>query len=582
MDQERASYIRGAIQRGPGKRQIKPTAAALADIHVEDESDEDFNPEESGSEQESDEGDGEDDDAEDMDEEDDEEDEEEEEESEKESEFICTICLNLRKSEGDKVIQCDKCGVAVHESCYAVDDYIDDDVSIVSNFSTEPWFCEPCLYGYTEPPHCELCPRRFGAFKRADVGGKFVHLVCALYTAGVSFGDVDNLTAVSWQEIDYRRFGRKSCNACTSMLEARTGIVTCCEAGLCKQHYHITCAQKMGFLMDADFEHSHQPSSSSESHMEPHPHFILCKTHNASEVVQKKRFQYLKMIKQEEKRMARLKFKKLNNREENKLRSQRKHYETRMENFRNVTVHMPSIENKRQRLMHTNAGILEGFAEKAELLGLSKKDFEESFTRLDPSEITQMAPAFSHDFIRYYNNREVNVFNEELERLEDNKREFVMLEREEKDLQKILEDAKERKRSGKEKQHEEEVNSLFKRYLAFFKKMPIRFDRSTEPGKKEKSEREAAKNPPRKKPKMAASDPYKADSRPQSSSANSLTPSDLSTPPPLTSVSDSRSASEGMGDHYLDERPVLIPMIAQNGEMPKKSRSQRSKRVLKV
>ena len=42
-----------------------------------------------------------------------------------------------------------------------------------------------------------------------DIGGRWVHLTCALYTPGITFGDVDNLSAVSWQEIDFRTFGKK-------------------------------------------------------------------------------------------------------------------------------------------------------------------------------------------------------------------------------------------------------------------------------------------------------------------------------------------------------------------------------------
>lgn len=42
-----------------------------------------------------------------------------------------------------------------------------------------------------------------------DIGGGWVHLLCALYTPGITFGDVDHLSAVSWQEADYKLFGRK-------------------------------------------------------------------------------------------------------------------------------------------------------------------------------------------------------------------------------------------------------------------------------------------------------------------------------------------------------------------------------------
>lgn len=77
-----------------------------------------------------------------------------------------------------------------------------------------------------------------------------MHLVCALYTPGISFGDTDYLTAISWQEMDYRSFGRKSCDACVNKLDARAGVTVQCEAGLCKNFYHVTCAQKFVFKIN--------------------------------------------------------------------------------------------------------------------------------------------------------------------------------------------------------------------------------------------------------------------------------------------------------------------------------------------
>lgn len=75
-----------------------------------------------------------------------------------------------------------------------------------------------------------------------------MHLVCAVYTHGISFGDVEHCSAVSWQEMDYKAFGRKACSACTlngtDRITARVGVVSQCEAGMCKNFYHITCAQR--------------------------------------------------------------------------------------------------------------------------------------------------------------------------------------------------------------------------------------------------------------------------------------------------------------------------------------------------
>jgi len=44
---------------------------------------------------------------------------------------------------------------------------------------------------------------------------------------------------MSWKEIDYKALGgggRRAYNGCSDLLEARTGIVAQCEAGLCR-HY---------------------------------------------------------------------------------------------------------------------------------------------------------------------------------------------------------------------------------------------------------------------------------------------------------------------------------------------------------
>ena len=126
---------------------------------------------------------------------------------------ICSVCLSAQSDEDDEIIECDSCGVTVHESCYGVvgDDAPEDvSVSVKSNHSsasTEPWFCEPCTRSIHKP-HCELCPNTGGIFKETDTG-RWVHMVCALYTRGVTFENIHNLTDVSLFEINYNLYGSK-------------------------------------------------------------------------------------------------------------------------------------------------------------------------------------------------------------------------------------------------------------------------------------------------------------------------------------------------------------------------------------
>ena len=126
---------------------------------------------------------------------------------------ICSVCLGDQSDDDDEVIECDSCGVSVHETCYGTsgeENQDEDHISIHSNISsesTEPWFCEPCRRS-VKNPHCELCPNQGGIFKETD-SGRWVHMVCALYTRGVTFENIDSLTTVSLFELNYSLYGSK-------------------------------------------------------------------------------------------------------------------------------------------------------------------------------------------------------------------------------------------------------------------------------------------------------------------------------------------------------------------------------------
>lgn len=126
---------------------------------------------------------------------------------------ICSVCLGDQSDEDDEIIECDSCGVTVHEACYGVAEEESserDDTSVHSNISsvsTEPWFCEPCRRSVYKP-YCELCPNTGGIYKSTDTG-RWVHMVCALYIRGVTFENISNLTSVSLFELNYATYGSK-------------------------------------------------------------------------------------------------------------------------------------------------------------------------------------------------------------------------------------------------------------------------------------------------------------------------------------------------------------------------------------
>lgn len=150
---------------------------------------------------------------------------------------ICCACLGDRSDDSNEIVECDNCGVTVHEGCYGVSESVSVS-STVSSCSTEPWFCEVCKAGVKEPS-CELCPNKGGIFKETDVG-KWVHLICALYVPGVAFGEVDQLSSVTLFEMPYNKWGTKTCSICDDARFARSGVCIGCDAGMCKTYFHVT------------------------------------------------------------------------------------------------------------------------------------------------------------------------------------------------------------------------------------------------------------------------------------------------------------------------------------------------------
>lgn len=60
--------------------------------------------------------------------------------------LICCGCLGDQSDGINEIVECDGCGVTVHEACYGVS----DSLSLASTDSvspTTPWFCEACKAG---------------------------------------------------------------------------------------------------------------------------------------------------------------------------------------------------------------------------------------------------------------------------------------------------------------------------------------------------------------------------------------------------------------------------------------------------
>ncbi|XP_067143642.1 PHD finger protein 14 isoform X2 [Centruroides vittatus] len=310
--------------------------------------------------------------------------------------LICSVCLGDISEEDDEIVECDCCGVSVHEGCYGISD-TDTVVSTVSSSSTEPWFCDACKAGNTNPT-CELCPNPSGIFKETDVG-KWVHLVCALYIPGVAFGDVDKLTPVTLFEMPYSRWGAKPCALCEDERFARTGVCISCDAGMCRNYFHVTCAQREGLLSEASTEEDIAD-----------PFFAYCKLHADKNIIRSKRRNWLALQSQAKER-------KLvdRNQSEEKARIERKlawHREKYL--AAKVQKAQPWVPTQKMpRLLTTSPSACRKLLKKAELLGMSTQThITSSESMMDVRRKWHVPPAFSVEFVSYYldrNNRMITM-----------------------------------------------------------------------------------------------------------------------------------------------------------------------------
>ncbi|XP_053689184.1 PHD finger protein 14 [Sabethes cyaneus] len=315
---------------------------------------------------------------------------------------ICCACLGDRSDDQNEIVECDGCGVTVHEGCYGVSESTSVS-STISSCSTEPWFCEACRAGVFDPD-CELCPNKGGIFKETDVG-KWVHLVCALYVPGVAFGEVDQLSSVTLFEMPYNKWGAKTCSLCDDAKFARTGVCIGCDAGMCKTYFHVTCAQYAGLLSEAHSEEADQAD----------PFYAHCKIHSDKTLIKHRKRNYNAIKLKAQNRKLEQEASKLEKpspeqvRIERKLAKHRKKYVAHKE-----TKNPPWVPTQKMpRLLTTSATACKKLLLKAELMGIDSAamEFQEAqMTALaDVRKKWHIPPAFSVEFIGYYLDRTVRL-----------------------------------------------------------------------------------------------------------------------------------------------------------------------------
>ncbi|KAF1381211.1 hypothetical protein PFLUV_G00151240 [Perca fluviatilis] len=311
--------------------------------------------------------------------------------------LICCVCLGDNSEDADEIIQCDNCGVTVHEGCYGVDGESDSIMSSASENSTEPWFCDACKNGVT--PSCELCPNQDGIFKETDAG-RWVHVVCALYVPGVAFGDIDKLRPVTLTEMNYSKYGAKECSFCEDARFARTGVCISCDAGMCRSYFHVTCAQREGLLSEAAAEEDIAD-----------PFFAYCKQHADRFDRKWKRKNYL-ALQSYCKVSVQEREKQLTPEAQARITTRLQQYRAKAELSRNTRPQAWVPREKLPRPLTSSASAIRKLMRKAELMGISTDifpvDTSDANASLDGRR-KHKQPALTADFVNYYLERNMRM-----------------------------------------------------------------------------------------------------------------------------------------------------------------------------
>ena len=146
---------------------------------------------------------------------------------------VCDVCGSPESAEGNEIVFCDGCDVAVHLRCYFIEELPAGD-----------WLCRRCEAGRGKGEmegagrgaarQCRLCPVRGGAMLRA-CGGGWVHVSCAKWQ-GLPLDAKQRVV-----DVREARLMSKGCR-CGVCGAAGGGQVGCAAKG-CGETLHITCAR---------------------------------------------------------------------------------------------------------------------------------------------------------------------------------------------------------------------------------------------------------------------------------------------------------------------------------------------------
>ncbi|XP_024542933.1 histone-lysine N-methyltransferase TRX1 [Selaginella moellendorffii] len=147
----------------------------------------------------------------------------------------CNVCYLDEEYEGNLLLQCAKCRLMIHMSCYGEQDLPSDGF----------WLCQLCKRNTTQLPLCCLCPVAGGAMKKTT-DGRWAHLTCAMWIPETCLVDVKKMEPIDGVSTIHKERWKLTCSVC----RVSHGACIQCSHHQCMTSYHPLCARAAGFSME--------------------------------------------------------------------------------------------------------------------------------------------------------------------------------------------------------------------------------------------------------------------------------------------------------------------------------------------
>ncbi|XP_003375943.1 protein Jade-1 [Trichinella spiralis] len=136
----------------------------------------------------------------------------------------------------NEIVVCHNCENAVHQACYGI-------VSLPEG----NWTCNRCIYMQRTGvmPSCVLCPTETGLMKSDASGTTWLHMSCALWIPGISFGNNETMESITGVEKALKRMSSLAkiyCNA-HAPVEQKDSTDTVDNTGKSSENFDLPSAE---------------------------------------------------------------------------------------------------------------------------------------------------------------------------------------------------------------------------------------------------------------------------------------------------------------------------------------------------